>query len=72
MAYARTTAHRNAGLRAQIETFLARLVDGAGAYMTARRRSAEFERLNAMSDAELAKLGLTRADISRHVYRAQH
>lgn len=35
----------------------------------ARGRAAEFEALNARTDAELAAMGLTRADIPRYVWR---
>ena len=48
---------------------------GAGAVhffdltMSARDRSAQVERLQAKSDAELAAMGLTRDDIVRHVFR---
>lgn len=35
----------------------------------ARGRVAEFEALNARTDAQLAAMGLTRADIPRYVWR---
>ncbi|MEX0282387.1 MAG: DUF1127 domain-containing protein [Arenibacterium sp.] len=43
-------------------TFLVRLSE-------ANVRVREMERLSALSDAELAKTGLTREDTVRHVYR---
>lgn len=43
-----------------------------GAFHTvaeARARTAQFELLNAKSDADLKAMGLTRADLVRYVYR---
>ncbi|WP_293449006.1 DUF1127 domain-containing protein [Planktotalea sp.] len=34
-----------------------------------RMRSSEFEHYNSMSDDKLAKIGLRREDIARHVFR---
>lgn len=54
-------------------SFLARLGRGLRSWFEAvaeaRGRAAEFETLNAKSDAELAAMGLTRADIPRYVWR---
>ncbi|WP_233192768.1 hypothetical protein [Acidimangrovimonas sediminis] len=44
-------------------------VRGLDAYMTARSRRDQIERLNAKSDEELAQMGLKREDIPRHVFR---
>lgn len=63
------TAKPNAGFRASIDRFFAALGQGFSAYMVARSRSTEIERLNAKSDAELARLGITRDDIPRYVFR---
>ena len=49
--------------------FLASIREGLDAYVTARSRIAEIERLNAKSDAALAEMGLRREDIPRHVFR---
>ena len=49
-------------LRDAVDGFFARLMDTSA-------RVAEIDRLNAKSDAELARLGLRREDIPRHVFR---
>ncbi len=56
-------------VRAMLDTFFAGLGQGFNAYLTARSRMNEVERLNARSDAELARIGLRREDIPRHVFR---
>ena len=56
-------------LRARIDAFFATLGQGVNAYVHTRSRVGEIERLNAMSDAELAEMGLRRDDIPRHVFR---
>ncbi|WP_071672417.1 hypothetical protein [Nioella nitratireducens] len=38
-------------------------------YVEARSRAGEISRLQSMSDAELARMGLKRDDIARHVFR---
>jgi uncharacterized protein YjiS (DUF1127 family) len=52
---------------------LRRMRDGiaafAAAWFEALSRRPEVEALNALSDAELARMGLTREGIARHVYR---
>ena len=48
---------------------LARLAGFVEALRRARAAAAEFERLNAMSTAGLARMGLAREDIARHVMR---
>ncbi|MFQ6552888.1 hypothetical protein AAD018_011165 [Aestuariibius insulae] len=52
-----------------IRSVFSRLSRGASAVAHAQSRSAEFERLNAKSDAELARIGLSRGSIARYVYR---
>ena len=42
--------------------------NGFRAYVESRSRNAQVERLNAMSDAQLAKMNLKREDIVRHVF----
>ncbi len=49
--------------------FLNGLGQGLDAYMTARSRMHQIEKLNAKSDAELAAMGLKRDEIPRHVFR---
>lgn len=46
-----------------------RLASFVEALRRARAAAAEFERLNAMSAAGLARMGLAREDIARHVMR---
>lgn len=52
---------------------LGRFLNGVGNFFAAvgnaRARTAEFERLNAKTDAQLAAMGLKREDIPRHVFR---
>lgn len=68
MAYA-THSDVSTGLRAQLDRFFASLGQGFNAYLEARSRSEEIERLNALSDAQLARMGLTRNEIVYHVFR---
>ena len=56
-------------LRRSLDAFFAAIGQGFNAYVTARSRMGEIERLNNMSDRELAKMGLSREDIPRHVFR---
>jgi len=55
-------APRPRGILARIGGFFTDLA-------AARSRSEEVARLNAKSDAELARMGLRREDIVRHVFR---
>ena len=52
-----------------LDQFFAGIGQGFNAYATARSRMHQIERLNAKSDAELARMGLTRDEIPRHVFR---
>ena len=56
------TAPRDGGLLARIGRIFTRIAE-------AQSRAAEVERLSAKSDAELARMGLKREDIARHVFR---
>lgn len=56
-------------LRAMLDTFFAGLGQGFNAYLHSRSRMDQIERLNALSDQELAERGLAREDIPRHVFR---
>ena len=49
--------------------FATGVAEGFTAFATARSRMHEFERLNAKSDEELARIGLKRDQIPRHVFR---
>ncbi|SDY17856.1 DUF1127 domain-containing protein [Citreimonas salinaria] len=67
MAHITTTAPHSAagffhGLGNRILSFLTAIAES-------NSRMREAERLNAMSDAELARIGLKREDIARHVFR---
>ncbi len=55
-------APRSRGILARIGTFLDR-------YAARQCRSDQIDRLEAMSDAELAKLGVTREGIVHYVFR---
>jgi uncharacterized protein YjiS (DUF1127 family) len=56
-------------LRAQADRFFARMGQGFNGYVERLSRRSEVERLDAMSDAELAKLGITRDRIVAYVFR---
>jgi len=68
MAFVTTQAPRLATLSAQIRAVLATFAQGLGRYMESHSRVAEVERLNGLSDAELAALGLRRDRIVHHVF----
>ncbi|MBU2889349.1 DUF1127 domain-containing protein [Celeribacter halophilus] len=57
------------GLRARIDLFFASLGQGVNAYSVRRKRLGELARLDAMSDAELSELGITRDRIPHYVFR---
>lgn len=56
-------------LKHGVETVFAGISTWYENYLTALSRSEEFQRLNDMSDARLAEMGLRREDIARHVFR---
>ncbi len=58
-----------ARLMARFDAFFASLGQGINAYMHIKSRTDEIEALHAMSDAELAEIGITRDDIPRYVFR---
>lgn len=68
MAYITTTA-LSGSLRDRADRILARLGRGFEAWVRAYSRRDQIERLQALSDTELAALGLTRDQIVMHVYR---
>ncbi len=56
-------------LRDQIDHFFSSLGQGMNAYMERRSHMSEIIALNEMTDQELAKLGITRDEIPRYVFR---
>lgn len=60
---------RDPKMRALLDAFLSRVGQGFNAYMESRSRAGEINRLNALSDGELAKLGIKREDIPQYVFR---
>lgn len=65
------TAFAPARSTGRFKAILARIGASFVRYGELRARTDEIQRLNAMSDAQLAKLGLTRDGIVRHVFRDQ-
>lgn len=59
----------SAGIRAGLANFFQSLGRGFTAYMERRSRADQIAVLNAKSDAELAKLGITRDGIPAYVFR---
>ena len=68
MAYITTTTLTE-GLRARAEHLANRLLTWAAQHGEKRSRADQIDRLEALSDAELAKRGLTRDQIIPHVFR---
>lgn len=68
MAFVTTRAPRLFTVFAQIRALFAALAQGVGNYIERHSRVAKVERLNALSDAELAALGLHRDRIVYHVF----
>ncbi|MET4100660.1 hypothetical protein ABIE58_000071 [Roseovarius sp. MBR-78] len=54
--------------RRDLDLFMAEHAPGMNAYMLTRNRLASVARMHAMSDAELAAMGLCRADIPAFVF----
>lgn len=67
MAYATTTTHHS--IWASIADMFAAFGRGLTLSATGEKRLRQVEKLNALSDADLAKLGLKRADIPAYVFR---
>ncbi len=59
----------NRPLRDALARFFAGLGQGFNAYLHSRSRIDEIRRLNAKSDEELARLGITRDRIPQYVFR---
>jgi hypothetical protein len=66
--YGMTPRFLPAGWRRELDLFLAERAAGMNGYMLARNRVASVMRLNAMTDRELAAMGLRRADIPAFVF----
>lgn len=67
MAYV-TTNDFSPRMRAQIDRFFASVGQGFNAYVEARSRRDQIERLQVMSDAQLGKLGINRDGIVQYVF----
>ncbi|TCP44353.1 DUF1127 domain-containing protein [Rhodovulum marinum] len=57
------------GMSERLDLFFAGLGLGVNAYTLRRSRMREIQALNACSDAQLARMGLTRDDIPGYVFR---
>lgn len=68
-APAPTIVFAKPGLRQRVDAFFASLGQGVNAYVQYRSRADQINALNMKSDAELSKMGLTRDDIPRYVFR---
>jgi hypothetical protein len=62
-------AMRTHPLRAWIGAVLSGIGEGFAAYAGSQARIGEINRLNALSDGELAELGVTRDRIPQYVFR---
>lgn len=73
MAYQHTHSHHGADIAHSIWSGIKMsvffVVDIFASISVANQRLHEVERLQAKSDVQLAKLGLRREDIARHVFR---
>ena len=71
MGTAAVTKHHGltSGLRVQIGRFFAAIGRGLDTYFECMAQSKEIERLYSKSDTELARMGLKREEIPRHVFR---
>ena len=56
-------------LAARLDAFFARLGQGMNSYLESHARLGQIEALEAMSDAELARIGLRRDRILPYVFR---
>lgn len=69
MAYTTASNDFSPRIRAQIDRFFVALGQGFNAYLEARSRRDQIERLQMMSDAQLQGLGITRDQIVHYVFR---
>ena len=63
-----TIAFARPGWRADLDLYLVERAPGMNGYMLSRARLASVARMSLLSDADLAELGLTRADIPAFVF----
>ena len=68
MAFVTTQAPRLSTFSAKIRAIFASFAHGLGRYIEIHSRVAEVERLNRLTDAELAAMGLHRDSIVHHVF----
>jgi len=67
---ANTTTHiADSGVRSGIANFFQAFGAAMTSYMERRSRADQIARLNALSDEQLAKMGITRDGIPAHVFR---
>ena len=67
---ANTTTHiADTGFRGGFTNFFQVIGSGISAYMERRSRVDQIARLNALSDAQLSKMGITRDGIPAYVFR---
>jgi uncharacterized protein YjiS (DUF1127 family) len=64
-----STARGARPLSDRLDSFFTSLGQGFNAYLERRSRSEEIRRLDSMSDAELAAMGISRDRIPHHVFR---
>ena len=69
MANAQLTTAPRGIIAGSIGSFFQTVFNGLTSIAEANSRVKEADRLNALSDAQLAKIGLRREDIVRHVFR---
>lgn len=67
MAY--TITHFSPDVRRRIDNFFVRIGQGMNTYVESHSRRDQIEALEAKSDAELARMGLTRDRIAEYVFR---
>lgn len=53
----------------RIASFFVRIMEARGRMLRLEQRHAELNRLMALDDATLARMGLNRHDVPRHVFR---
>lgn len=64
-----STARSAGAFSDRLDSFFTSLGQGFNAYIERRSRSEEIRRLEAMTDAELAAIGISRDRILHHVFR---
>ena len=69
MANVAINVAQGGGLTAKLKSFGAAVAHGYTAYVNSRSRIDQIHAMNRKSDAELAKLGITRDQIPAYVFR---